>query len=171
MCVAGPHAHASSGTRRNQATAIQPAATRARTGALCSAVGDARSILLTRLLREVRGGCVVIGHHGGPDSKTYQAATEAGFEVLSVADATKEADIVMVLVPDTIQGKLYEADIAPNLEAGNSLMFAHGFAVHYGEVTPPAHVDVALVAPKGPGGLVRRQFEEDKGVPCLLAVH
>src|SRR5699024_1862490 len=90
--------------------------------------------------------------------------------VLTPAEATAEADVIMILVPDHIQRDLYTAEIAPNLEAGNALFFAHGFSVRYGFVKAPEGVDVAMVAPKGPGHLVRRQFEAGRGVPCLVAV-
>jgi ketol-acid reductoisomerase len=114
---------------------------------------------------------VIVGHRGGAHSKTYQAAIEAGFEVLSVSEAVQQADIVMVLVPDTIQKDLFETEIGPNLQAGNSLMFAHGFNVHFGSIVPPQDVDVFMIAPKGPGHLVREEFERGAGVPCLVAIH
>ena len=91
--------------------------------------------------------------------------------MLPTADAVREADIVMVLLPDTEQKKVYEADIAPNLVDGNSLAFAHGFNIHFDQIAPPAGVDVWMIAPKGPGHLVRRTYEEGGGVPCLVAVH
>ena len=114
---------------------------------------------------------VVIGHRGGAQSKTCQAAKEAGFEVLPVADAAKRADIVMVLIPDTIQKDVYEKEIAPNLKKGDSLMFAHGFNIHFGRVKPAAEIDVFMIAPKGPGHLVRDEYERGAGVPCLVAIH
>ena len=114
---------------------------------------------------------VVIGHRGGATSKTYQAAKAADFEVLPVAEAVNRADIVMVLVPDTIQKDLFENEIKPNLKAGNSLMFAHGFNVHFQAVVPPKDVDVFMIAPKGPGHLVREEFERGAGVPCLVAIY
>ncbi|GMV94831.1 MAG: ketol-acid reductoisomerase [Candidatus Hydrogenedentes bacterium] len=114
---------------------------------------------------------VVVGHRGGSNSKTYQAATEAGFEVLPVAEAAARADIVMVLVPDTIQKDLFENEIKPNLQPGNSLMFAHGFNIHFGCVVPPKDIDVFMIAPKGPGHLVRDEFERGAGVPCLVAIY
>jgi len=117
------------------------------------------------------GVSVVIGHRGGEDSATFRAATEAGFEVLSVAEASKRADIVMVLVPDTVQKTIYENEIKPNLEAGNSLMFAHGFNIHFDMIVPEADVDVFMIAPKGPGHLVREEFEAGAGVPCLVAIY
>ncbi len=104
-------------------------------------------------------------------SKTYQAAVEAGFEVLPVGAAAKMADIVMVLVPDTIQKDIYESEIEPNLEPGNSLMFAHGFNIHYERIVPKADTDVFMIAPKGPGHLVREEFVAGAGVPCLVAIH
>lgn len=114
---------------------------------------------------------VIIGHRGGANSKTYQAAKEAGFEVLSVADATKRADILMILVPDTIQKDLFESEIKPNLRPGMSLMWAHGFNIHFKCVDPPKDVDVFMIAPKGPGHLVRDEFERGAGVPCLVAIY
>lgn len=114
---------------------------------------------------------VVVGHRGGSNSKTYQAATEAGFEVLPVAEAAARADIVMVLVPDTIQKELFENEIKPNFQPGNSLMFAHGFNIHFECVVPPKDIDVFMIAPKGPGHLVRDEFERGAGVPCLVAIY
>ena len=105
-----------------------------------------------------------------PDSKSAAKASADGLEVLSPADAAKKGDLVMLLVPDEIMGDVYTADIEAGLEPGNMLLFAHGFAVHFGTVTPPAGVDVAMAAPKGPGHLVRRQYTEGKGVPGLMAV-
>ena len=95
---------------------------------------------------------------------------EAGLEVATVANAVKAADVVMVLVPDEKQAKLYREEIAPYLEEGNALVFAHGFNIHYGQMVPPADVDVFMVAPKGPGHMVRRTYTEGSGVPCLIAV-
>ena len=112
---------------------------------------------------------VVVGLRAG--SKSKAKAEAAGLRVLPTADAVREADIVMVLLPDTEQKKVYEADIAPNLVDGNSLAFAHGFNIHFDQIAPPAGVDVWMIAPKGPGHLVRRTYEEGGGVPCLVAVH
>jgi ketol-acid reductoisomerase len=98
-------------------------------------------------------------------------AEKAGFEVLSAAEATKRADVVMMLVPDQTQAVVYRHDVGPNLKDGATLMFAHGFNIHFGQIVPPKSVDVSMVAPKGPGHLVRRQYEEGKGVPVLVAVH
>ena len=117
------------------------------------------------------GVSVVVGHRGGEGSKTYEAAKEAGFEVLQVSDAVKKADIVMVLIPDTVQKEVYENEIEPSLEPGNSLMFAHGFNIHYERILPKADTDVFMIAPKGPGHLVREEFVAGAGVPCLVAVH
>jgi ketol-acid reductoisomerase len=100
-----------------------------------------------------------------------ERAEKAGFDVLSAVEATKTADVVMMLVPDQTQAVVYKNDVAPNLKPGAMLMFAHGFNIHFGQIVPPKSVDVSMVAPKGPGHLVRRQYEEGKGVPVLVAVH
>ncbi|MEQ3467467.1 ketol-acid reductoisomerase [Enterococcus cecorum] len=113
------------------------------------------------------GNKVVIGVREG---KSAQKAREDGFEVLPVSEAAKKADVIMILAPDEIQGALYENEIAPNLEAGNALAFAHGFNIHFDVVHPPKDVDVFLVAPKGPGHLVRRTFVDGFAVPSLFAV-
>jgi ketol-acid reductoisomerase len=105
------------------------------------------------------------------DSSSVAKARDAGLEVTGIADAASRGDIVMVLLPDEKHGEVYRKAIADGIAPGNLLMFGHGFSIHYGEVEPPAEVDVALVAPKGPGHLVRRQFTEGRGVPGLLAVH
>ena len=111
---------------------------------------------------------VVVGLR--PDSKSAAKAKADGLEVLSPAEAAKKGDLVMILVPDEIMGDVYAQEIADGLEPGNMLLFAHGFAIHFGTVTPPEGVDVAMAAPKGPGHLVRRQYTEGKGVPGLMAV-
>ncbi len=103
-------------------------------------------------------------------SSSWSKAEEAGLRVLTTAEATKEADVIMVLLPDTEQARVYEQDIAPNLEDRDSLAFAHGFNIHFGQIKPPKGVDVWMIAPKGPGHLVRRTFEEGGGVPALVAV-
>jgi ketol-acid reductoisomerase len=115
------------------------------------------------------GVSVVVGLREGSGSAAK--AQEAGLEVLPIADAASRGDIVMVLLPDEKHGEVYEAEIADGLAPGNHLMFGHGFSVHYGTVQPPQGVDVSLVAPKGPGHLVRRQFLEGSGVPGLIAIH
>ena len=112
---------------------------------------------------------VVVGLHQG--SKSAGKAEAAGLKVLSVSDATKAADVVMVLVPDHIQGDLYARDMAPHMTAGKTLMFAHGFNIHFGQIQAPAGVDVSMIAPKAPGHRVRELFTEGVGVPALVAVH
>ena len=111
---------------------------------------------------------VRVGLREGSSSRAK--AAEAGLRVLSVADACAEADLIMVLLPDTEQAAVYEAEIAPHLHAGDALFFAHGFNIRFGLIAPPADVDVAMVAPKGPGHLVRRTYTEGGGVPSLIAV-
>jgi ketol-acid reductoisomerase len=112
---------------------------------------------------------VVVGLYTG--SPSWAKAEAAGLAVDTAANAAKKADIIMILVNDEKQPKLYQESILPNLSAGKSLVFAHGFNVHYGQIVPPADVDVWLVAPKGPGHTVRSQYEAGKGVPCLIAVY
>jgi len=112
---------------------------------------------------------VVVGLYQG--SKSWKKAEEAGLKVMDSADAVRAADFVMVLIPDEKQGKLYKDSIEPNLTEGKSLLFAHGFNIHYGQIIPPTFVDVFMIAPKGPGHTVRSQYQEGKGVPCLIAVH
>jgi ketol-acid reductoisomerase len=111
---------------------------------------------------------VIVGLRAG--SKSKAKAEAAGLRVLPTADAVREADIVMILLPDTEQKKVYEAEIEPNLVDGNSLAFAHGFNIHFGQIAPSKGVDVWMIAPKGPGHLVRRTYDEGGGVPCLVAV-
>ena len=103
-------------------------------------------------------------------SKSRAKAAEEGLRVVTPAEAAAEADLIMILAPDTKQRHIYAESIAPNLKAGDALFFGHGFNIRYGLITPPKDVDVAMVAPKGPGHLVRRQFVDGKGVPCLIAV-
>ncbi|EID53347.1 ketol-acid reductoisomerase [Saccharomonospora xinjiangensis] len=103
-------------------------------------------------------------------SKSWAKAEDEGLRVVTTAEAAAEADLIMILTPDTKQRAIYEQDIAPNLKDGDALFFGHGFNIRYGLVKPPSNVDVAMVAPKGPGHLVRRQFVDGKGVPCLIAV-
>ncbi len=111
---------------------------------------------------------VVVGLYEG--SRSWKSAEEAGLKVMTSEEAAKAADIVMILVPDEKQGKIYEG-IAPYMTEGKSLVFAHGFNIHFGQIVPPKDVDVWMVAPKGPGHTVRSQFQERKGVPCLIAIH
>ncbi|WP_242979052.1 ketol-acid reductoisomerase [Rhodohalobacter mucosus] len=105
------------------------------------------------------------------ESSSWNEAEEAGLTVMETSEAAKAGDILMVLIPDQHQADVYKKSIEPHLEAGNALMFAHGFNIHFGGITPPDDVDVFMVAPKGPGHLVRRVFTEGSGVPCLFAVH
>ncbi len=112
---------------------------------------------------------VVVGLYEG--SKSSFRAREAGLTVMPVADAVKAADLIMVLLPDEKQTAVYKESIAPNLTAGKTLAFAHGFNIHYGCIIPPAGVNVIMIAPKGPGHTVRYEYQEGKGVPCLIAVH
>src|SRR3712207_6286053 len=109
---------------------------------------------------------------GLPEGSKSRAKAEAdGLRVLTPFEACAEADLIMVLAPDTAQRALYAEAISPNLNQGDALFFAHGFNIRFDLISPPADVDVAMVAPKGPGHLVRRQFSEGRGVPALIAVH
>jgi ketol-acid reductoisomerase len=112
---------------------------------------------------------VIVGLY--PGSKSTAKAEAAGLKVHSVADAAKAADFIMILLPDEVQRAVYQEEIAPNLKAGDVLAFAHGFNIHFGQVVPPADVDVVMIAPKGPGHLVRRTYEQGQGVPALFAVY
>lgn len=112
---------------------------------------------------------VVVGLHD--TSKSREKAKNDGFEVVSVSDATKQSDVVMCLMPDTAQKKIYDEHIKENLREGQTLAFAHGFNIHYNLINPPEFVDVVMVAPKGPGHLVRSVYKEGSGVPCLFAVY
>ncbi len=115
------------------------------------------------------GVSVVVGLR--PQSASVAKAREHGLRVLDPADAASEGDVVMMLVPDELHRQVWDSGVKDGIAAGNLLMFGHGFSIHYGEVVPPPDVDVALVAPKGPGHLVRRQFVDGTGVPALVAVH
>ena len=112
---------------------------------------------------------VIVGLYEG--SKSAAKAKEAGLAVKSVAEAVKAADVTMILIPDEKQAAVYRTEIEPNLKAGSALAFAHGFNIHFKQIMPPDNVDVFMVAPKGPGHLVRRVFTEGKGVPCLMAIY
>ena len=112
---------------------------------------------------------VIIGLY--PGSKSIPVAKERGFKVVSVGEAVRLADVIMVALPDTKQPAAYEAEIKPNLAPGKTLMFSHGFSIHFKTIVPPKNVNVILVAPKGPGHIVRRQFTEGKGVPALIGVY
>lgn len=106
-----------------------------------------------------------------PDGESYEKAVEDGFEPLSVEEAAAEGDLVQLLIPDNIQGYVYEEQIADNLSAGDALVFSHGFNIHYSQIEPTADLDVYMVAPKSPGHLVRRVYKDGQGVPCLVAVY
>src|SRR5271169_4607998 len=112
---------------------------------------------------------VIIGLYEG--SKSIPVAKEKGFEVVTTAEAVKRADVIMVALPDTKQAKCYKKDIEPNLTAGKTLLFSHGFSIHFKTIVPPKNVNIIMVAPKGPGHTVRRQYVEGKGVPSLIAVY
>jgi len=112
---------------------------------------------------------VTVGLYEG--SKSWEKAQNEGLKVAVVSDAVAGADVVMILIPDEKQGQVYRDYIEPNLKAGAALVFAHGFSIHFNQIVPPANVDVFMVAPKGPGHLVRREYQNGKGVPCLMAVH
>lgn len=112
---------------------------------------------------------VTVGLYEG--SKSWKLAEDAGLNVATAADAAKDADIIMILTPDEKQQAIYENSLKPNLKAGNMLMFAHGFNIHYQQIVPPADVDVAMIAPKAPGHTVRSEYTAGKGTPCLVAVH
>ncbi|TKB89885.1 MAG: ketol-acid reductoisomerase [Nitrospira sp.] len=114
------------------------------------------------------GVSVVIGLREGA---SWKKAEQSGLKVMPVADAVKAADVVMILAPDEAQAAIYRQDIAPNLKAGSYLAFGHGFNIHFGQIVPPASINVFMVAPKGPGHLVRSEFTKGSGVPCLLAIH
>ena len=111
---------------------------------------------------------VRVGLYDG--SKSWKSAEEAGLTVKTTAEAVKESDVIMILTPDEKQEQIYKEDVEPNLEAGNVLMFAHGFNIRYKLIVPPADVDVVMIAPKGPGHTVRSEYQAGKGVPCLIAV-
>ncbi len=121
-------------------------------------------------LNAKESGCnVIIGLYEG--SKSWAKAVAQGFEVYTAAEAAKKADVIMILINDEKQAAMYKKDIEPNLEEGNMLMFAHGFAIHFGQIVAPKGVDVTMIAPKGPGHTVRSEYQAGKGVPCLVAVH
>ncbi len=121
-------------------------------------------------LNAKESGCnVIIGLYEG--SKSWAKAEAQGFKVYTTAEAAKKADVIMILINDEKQAAMYKKDIEPNLEAGNMLMFAHGFAIHFNQIIPPKDVDVTMIAPKGPGHTVRSEYQAGKGVPCLVAIH
>jgi ketol-acid reductoisomerase len=119
-------------------------------------------------LRDSKLNVVVGLRRGGP---SWKQAEQDGWKLVAPSEASDGADLIMMLAPDMAQPSIYQNEIAPNLKAGMMLLFSHGFNIHYGQITPPKDIDVTMVAPKGPGNLVRRQYEAGRGVPCLLAVH
>lgn len=120
-------------------------------------------------LNAKESGCnVIIGLYEG--SKSWKKAEDQGFKVYTAAEAAKKADVIMILINDEKQAEMYKESIEPNLEEGNMLMFAHGFAIHFGQIVAPKGVDVTMIAPKGPGHTVRSEYQAGKGVPCLVAV-
>ena len=106
-----------------------------------------------------------------PGTENYNYAVEDGFKPVSAAEAAKAADVIQILVPDQVQAMVYKNEVAQGMTAGKSLVFSHGFNIHFSQIVPPKDVDVFMVAPKGPGHLVRRVYTEGKGVPCLIAIH
>ena len=112
---------------------------------------------------------VIVGQRKG--GVNYRRAVKDGFKPRSAAEVAKQADIIQILVPDELQAELYERDILPNLKKGKAIVFSHGFAIHFGQIVPPKEIDVWMIAPKGPGHLVRRVYTEGGGVPCLVAIH
>lgn len=112
---------------------------------------------------------VIVSQRKG--SENYELAIKHGFKPVSAAEAAKEADLIQILTQDHIQAKLYEEDVKPHLRKGKTLLFSHGFNIHYGQIVPPKEIDVVMIAPKGPGHLVRREFEKGAGVPSLIAIY
>ncbi|MDR2864291.1 MAG: ketol-acid reductoisomerase [Spirochaetaceae bacterium] len=112
---------------------------------------------------------VIVGLYEG--SKSWKKAEDAGLTVKTAAEAAKEADFIMILINDEKQAKLYEESIKPNLTSGKTLAFAHGFNIHFGQISPPENINVVMIAPKGPGHTVRERYKEGEGVPCLIAIH
>jgi len=119
-------------------------------------------------LRDSKLNVVVGLRRGGP---SWAQAEQDGWKLVAPSEASEGADVIVMLAPDMAQPAIYVNEIAPNLKEGAMLLFSHGFNIHYGQITPPKNIDVTMVAPKGPGNLVRRQYEAERGVPCLLAVH
>jgi ketol-acid reductoisomerase len=111
---------------------------------------------------------VIVSQREGTEN--YRFAVKDGFKPLPAGEASKQADLIQILTQDHIQAKLYESDVKPHLKKGKTLLFSHGFNIHYGQIVPPKEVDVAMIAPKGPGHLVRREFQKGGGVPCLVAI-
>ncbi len=137
-------------------------------GKTCAVIGFGSQGHAHALNLKDSGVKVIIGLY--PKSKSREVAKEFGFKVMDTADAVKAADIIFIATPDTKIAAIYNKDIEPNLEKGKTLLFSHGFAIHFKTIEVPDFVNVIMVAPKGPGHIVRRQFMEGKGVPCLIAV-
>jgi ketol-acid reductoisomerase len=138
-------------------------------GKTCAVLGFGSQGHAHALNLKESGVKVIIGLY--PGSKSIQVAKDKGFEVYDSAEAVRLADVIFVALPDTKQAAAYKKDIEPNLKKGKTLLFSHGFAIHFKTIVPPKNVNVILVAPKGPGHIVRRQFTEGKGVPALIAVY
>ena len=138
-------------------------------GKTCAVLGFGSQGHAHALNLKESGVKVIIGLY--PGSKSIAVAKEKGFEVFETAEAVKKADVIFVALPDTKQASVYKKDIEPNLTKGKTLLFSHGFAIHFKTIVPPKNVDVIMVAPKGPGHIVRRQFTEGKGVPALIAIY
>jgi ketol-acid reductoisomerase len=138
-------------------------------GKTCAVIGFGSQGHAHALNLKESGVKVVIGLY--PKSPSRKVAADYGFEVLDTGDAVKKADVIFVAVPDTKIPSVYKKDIEPNLTKGKTLLFSHGFAIHFKTITVPQDVDVIMVAPKGPGHIVRRQFTEGKGVPALIAIY
>ena len=138
-------------------------------GKTCAVLGFGSQGHAHALNLKESGVKVIIGLY--PGSKSIQVAKDKGFEVFDSGEAVKKADVIFVALPDTKQAAAYKKDIEPNLTKGKTLLFSHGFSIHFKTIVPPKNVNVILVAPKGPGHIVRRQFTEGKGVPALIAVY
>ena len=138
-------------------------------GKTCAVIGFGSQGHAHALNLQDSGVKVIVGLY--PGSKSRAVAEEKGFEVVDTSEAVRRGDVIFVAVPDTKIPGVYQRDIAPNLTKGKTLLFSHGFAIHFKTVTPPKNVDVIMVAPKGPGHIVRRQYTEGKGVPALIAVY
>ena len=138
-------------------------------GKTCAVLGFGSQGHAHALNLKESGVKVIIGLY--PGSKSRAVAAEKGFEVFDTGEAVKRADVIFVAIPDTKQPAAFEKDIRPNLAKGKTLVFSHGFSIHFKTLVPPADVDVIMVAPKGPGHIVRRQYTEGKGVPTLIAIY
>jgi ketol-acid reductoisomerase len=138
-------------------------------GKTCAVLGFGSQGHAHALNLKESGVKVIIGLY--PGSKSRAVAAEKGFQVFDTAEAVRRADVIFVALPDTKQAAAFEKDIRPNLSKGKTLLFSHGFSIHFKTIVPPKDVNVIMVAPKGPGHIVRRQFTEGKGVPALIAVH